>query len=92
MFRPFYIMTLKEYQWLEFFAGHGNLMKMMKAAGYKSARFDIDDSNKKPNRRSNFMDILSPSGFWILVAVTIIVINKFSMVSFGMFQLFQDWL
>ena len=60
---------LKEYQWLEFYAGYGNLTRFMKASGYKTARFDLGDANRQPHRRSNYMDILSPSGFWILSCI-----------------------
>jgi hypothetical protein len=60
---------LKEYQWLEFYAGYGNLTRFMKASGYKSARFELGDADRQPHRRSNYMDILSPSGFWFLSCI-----------------------
>lgn len=52
--------------WLEFFAGTGNLTRVMASAQYKSVRFDITDNVMPENRRSNFMDLASPSGFALL--------------------------
>ncbi|CAK9101508.1 Uncharacterized protein SCF082_LOCUS47470 [Durusdinium trenchii] len=51
------------FEWLEFFAGLGNLTRAMKSARYKSARFDLLDNQKPQHRKSNFMDLNSPSGF-----------------------------
>lgn len=52
-----------EYESYEFFAGVGNLTTAAKAAGYRSLRFDIKDATKPKNRRSNYMDLNSDSGF-----------------------------
>lgn len=53
----------QDYEWLEFFAGQGNLTRLMMAAQYKSARFDVLDHEQPSNRRSNFMDLTHSSGF-----------------------------
>lgn len=58
---------MQVFEWLEFFAGLGNLTRAMKSARYKSARFDLLDNQKPQHRKSNFMDLNSPSGFAILV-------------------------
>ncbi|CAL1170825.1 unnamed protein product [Cladocopium goreaui] len=64
----------QDVEWLEYFAGTGNLTRVMTAAQYKSFRFDILDNNRPANRRSNFMDLTEASGFalatlWLLRAV-----------------------
>lgn len=55
-----------QWEYLEFYAGQGNLTRQAKAAGYRAIRFDILDSKKEENRKSNFMDLTSPSGFALL--------------------------
>ncbi|CAE7754525.1 unnamed protein product [Symbiodinium sp. CCMP2592] len=61
----------QDYTFLEFYAGHGNLHKMMRAAGrYKAARFDISDGPRDVNScRSNYMDLNSVSGFASLAQI-----------------------
>lgn len=56
----------QDIEWLEFFAGTGNLTRVMRSAQCKSVRFDILDHECPDNRRSNFMDLSSPSGFAFL--------------------------
>ena len=60
------MLVLKEYQWLEYFAGLGNLTVMMRACGYTSGRFDLLDNVKPAHRSSNFMDLTHQSGFGLL--------------------------
>lgn len=69
--------TLQDYEWLEFFAGTGNLTHMMQATRYKSARFDLMDSQQQPHRKSNFMDMTHCSGFAFLGAF-ILSVNMYS--------------
>lgn len=52
----------EEFEWLEFFAGTASCTLAMRMAGFHSARFDIKYANPK-HRKSNWMNILSPSGF-----------------------------
>ena len=54
------------YEWLEFFAGQGNLTRTMAMTQYKAVRFDLIDHDKEAHRRSNFMDLTDPSGFAFL--------------------------
>ena len=54
------------YDYYEFFAGVGNITRQARACGYKAIRFDIKDNQRPPKRRSNFMDLNSPSGFALL--------------------------
>ena len=56
----------QEFDYLEFFAGVGNLTSQARACGYKVARFDILDNKRPQNRKSNFMDLTSRSGFAFL--------------------------
>ena len=56
----------QEIQWLEYFAGMGNLSVMMRACGYRSMRFDLLDHAQPPHRSSNFMDLTHQSGFAFL--------------------------
>lgn len=53
---------------LEFYAGFGNLSRVMKASGLRAGKFDL--KYHVPHRRkkhmSNPMDILTPSGFLFL--------------------------
>ena len=52
---------------MEFFAGVGNISRQMKAAKYTNVRFDIKDhAVPKNSKRSNYMDLNSPSGFAFL--------------------------
>ena len=59
----FHTWILQEFQWLEFFAGVGNLTKMMKASNHRSMRFDLEDNTRPSYRNSNFMDLLHSSGW-----------------------------
>lgn len=54
-------------QWVEFYAGLGNLSTMMRASDYTSLRFDLLDNTKPRYRSSNFMDMSHQSGFGFLV-------------------------
>ena len=71
-------------QWVEFYAGLGNLSTMMRASDYTSLRFDLMDNTKPRYRSSNFMDMSHQSGFGFLVnreccfkLICILVTNKF---------------
>lgn len=57
---------LQEIQYLEFFAGVGNVTKHMKLGRYRAARFDILDYVPNGRRKSNYMDLNSPSGYAFL--------------------------
>ena len=59
-------MDVQEVEWIEFFAGLGNLTVMMKACQYPSLRFDVIDHQQSTNRGSNFMDLSHASGFAFL--------------------------
>ena len=65
-FFPRFTSLCQDVEWLEYFAGTGNLTRVMTAAQYKSFRFDILDNNRPANRRSNFMDLTEASGFALL--------------------------
>ena len=58
---------LQDFQWLEFFAGTANCTRSMRRAGYLGAKFDIlycgGDMRKSRGRKTNWMDLLTPSGF-----------------------------
>ena len=63
---------------LEFFAGHSNLTRSARRSGRVSARFDIKFGKKGSfmrikrrglKKRSNYMDLLTPSGFLFLVFI-----------------------
>ena len=53
--------ALQEYGYLEFYAGRGNIHRAMRAAKYKSARFDIVDGEGKA--KGHYMDISTSAGF-----------------------------
>lgn len=55
----------QEVDYMEFFAGTGNLTQQMRSAMYRAARFDIKDHTPR-NKRSNYMDMNSPSGYAFL--------------------------
>ena len=57
----------QEFQWLEFYAGVGNLTKAMKGRGLRSLRFDIIDNTQPAHRKSNYMNLLHSSGWASLV-------------------------
>lgn len=54
---------MQEIEWLEFFAGLGNVSAMMRASQYVSMRFDPLDNTQPNHRSSNFMDLTHQSGF-----------------------------
>jgi hypothetical protein len=57
----------QEMQWVEFFAGRAACTFEMRRAGYKSCRFDklyLKDP-KKFGRKSNWQDLMTPSGFML---------------------------
>lgn len=62
----FHFILWQAYDQLEFFAGVGNITKQARACGYRAARFDIIDNERPPNRKTNFMDLTSASGFALL--------------------------
>lgn len=49
---------------MEFFAGAGNIHRVMRAAGHKAVRFDILDGKQRPG--TNFMDLQTDAGFALL--------------------------
>ena len=56
------------FDYYEFFAGVGNLSRFAQACGYRAVRFDIKDHDaSKTDRRTNYMDLNSCSGFAFLV-------------------------
>ncbi|CAL1154504.1 unnamed protein product [Cladocopium goreaui] len=59
------------YDYYEFYAGVGNITRQARSCGYKALRFDILDNKKPTNRKSNFMDLASPSG-WALAVVALL--------------------
>ena len=55
--------TRQDIDFIEFYAGKGNLHRMMRAAGrLKALRFDLKD-NEGLHRNSNFMDLNASAGF-----------------------------
>lgn len=50
---------------LEFFAGRANLSRCMRLSGLRTGKFDIlyPVNHKGKKRKSNVMNMLSPSGF-----------------------------
>lgn len=58
----------QDFQWLEFFAGTAACTHAMREAGFRSARFDklYCKDPSKHGRKSNWMDICTPSGFALL--------------------------
>lgn len=98
------VLSVQEYEWLEYFAGLGNLTKCMKSAMYKSARFDLLDNLHPEHYKSNFMDLNSASGFaplahnfnWILVGFSIALklstVDRFVLRRGFWFQRVDSWL
>lgn len=56
----------QEIDYIEYFAGVGNITKQMKAARYRAARFDIKDHKPTKTQKSNYMDLNSASGYALL--------------------------
>ena len=57
----------QDIDYIEYFAGTGNLSKCMKAAKYKTTRLDLKYHDvPKNSKRSNYMDLNSGSGFAFL--------------------------
>ena len=59
---------MQDVQFIEFFAGSAALTQKMRQAGLKSVRCDIEyfkcmGQMRGGKQRSNYMDILTPSGF-----------------------------
>ena len=70
MYHPFLPQPLQDFEFLEFFAGHSALTREARRSGRISARFDIKYSDKSRARgRSNYMDLLDPSGFMLLACI-----------------------
>ena len=98
------VLSVQEYEWLEYFAGLGNLTKCMKSAMYKSARFDLLDNLHPEHYKSNFMDLNSASGFaplahnfnWTLVGFSIALklstVDRFVLRRGFWFQRLDSWL
>ena len=61
-----FVHYVQEIQWVEYFAGLGNLSSMMKASHYTSLRFDILDHKQESHMSSNYMDFTHSSGFGFL--------------------------
>lgn len=57
--------TVQAYDWLEFFAGHAACTCFARLQGFKGCKFDLkyNSNNRVPPRKSNYMDVNSPSGF-----------------------------
>ena len=61
----------KVYSFLELFAGRASFAHAMRQAGNFAAKFDLlYATQQRPGRRSNFMDLGSPSGFATLVCAS----------------------
>ena len=67
----------QEFQWLEFFAGTAACTHAMRDAGFRGARFDkmYCKDHKKHGRKTNWMDILTPSGFVLLGCIFFAILN-----------------
>ena len=64
------------YEWIEYFAGEGNVIRVMVSAGYMSARLDLMDNKQQPHRRTNFMDLSHASGFAFLGTNVIVMFSS----------------
>ena len=58
----------KAYDWVEYFAGTANATRAARLRGAAGARFDIAyfERDNAEHCKTNYMDITSPSGFWLL--------------------------
>ena len=57
----------QEIDYIEYFAGVGNLTRQMRAMRYRSARLDIKDyARKNPKTKSNYMDMNTGAGYAFL--------------------------
>ena len=52
----------QEFDYIEYFAGKGNLTTQMRSAQYKSVRLDLKDHTPK-TKKSNYMDLTHAAGF-----------------------------
>lgn len=59
----------QEIDWLEYFAGTGNLSSVMVSAQYRVAKFDVLFNKQPPHRSSNFMDLTHASGYAFLASL-----------------------
>ena len=57
----------QDIDYVEYFAGMGNITRVMLSASYKAVRFDLLDNSQPKSRRSNFMNLTHCSGFAFLV-------------------------
>ena len=55
----------QEFDYIEYFAGKGNLTRMMRSAEYKSVRLDLKDHTPEATK-NNFMDLSHAAGFAFL--------------------------
>ena len=59
--------ALQDIEWLEYFAGVGNLTRQMQSARSRSVRFDLEDHKPpKGSKRSNYMDMNTAAGYAFL--------------------------
>ena len=63
--------TLQCFDWLEFFAGAANLTSSIRIRGGKGVKFDLLYNEDPGLRSSNFMDLCSNSGFWLLICKSV---------------------
>ena len=56
-------LVVQEFEWLEFFAGYSACTRAVRRAGFLGARFDLNYVKDLKGRKSNWMDLLTPSGF-----------------------------
>lgn len=56
----------QEIDYIEYFAGVGNISKHMRSARYRVARLDIKDHTPDDPTRTNYMDLNSSSGYAFL--------------------------
>lgn len=69
---------LQDVDFLEFFAGTANTTMMMRYAGLRAVKFDILYGKQKGHRhRSDYMNILDPSGFAFLRVNAFDIFHRF---------------
>lgn len=79
---PVFLLRLQEFEYVEFFAGHGNITRQMRSARYCAVRMDIIDHVPKKPKQQNYMDLCSPCGF-ALLAWSLSSIPNFLLYCFG---------
>ena len=57
--------TGQEFDYIEYFAGKGNLTRLMRSAEYRSVRLDLLDHTPEA-MKNNYMDLSHAAGFAFL--------------------------